>query len=117
MSKHKDGERVQKSTDIKRMGVKEFRERGLLHEVNRRILHPLGLALEVVGEQDGSFRFGEVWDFRDAKGGMVFDELDKSSIIKVGMMEKQSAEARKEKYGFWIQEGDLVGDGVVKQDG
>jgi hypothetical protein len=29
----------------KRMCIKEFRELGLLHEVNRLFFHPLGLAL------------------------------------------------------------------------
>ncbi len=33
--------------DIKRLPISEFRERGYLHEVNRLLLHPLGLALEV----------------------------------------------------------------------
>lgn len=33
--------------DIKRLPISEFRERGYLHEVNRLVLHPLGLALEV----------------------------------------------------------------------
>jgi hypothetical protein len=33
--------------DVKRMPVREFVETGYLHEVNRRLLHPLGLALEV----------------------------------------------------------------------
>lgn len=32
---------------VKRMPVNEFRDDGYLQEVNRRFLHPLGLALEV----------------------------------------------------------------------
>lgn len=34
-------------TDIKRIEIKEFREHGYLHEVNRLVLHPLGLAMEI----------------------------------------------------------------------
>jgi hypothetical protein len=36
--------------DVKRIDVREFREFGYLQEVNRLMLHPLGLALEVVVE-------------------------------------------------------------------
>jgi len=36
------------------MDIKEFKERGYLQEVNRKFLHPLGLALEVVID-DGSY--------------------------------------------------------------
>jgi hypothetical protein len=34
-------------SDIAHMDIAEFRELGYLQEVNRRVLHPLGLALEV----------------------------------------------------------------------
>jgi hypothetical protein len=35
------------SDDITRMGIAEFREAGYVQEINRLLLHPLGLALEV----------------------------------------------------------------------
>lgn len=35
------------SPDIPRMPIAEFRETGYLHEINRLLLHPLGLAMEV----------------------------------------------------------------------
>ena len=51
------------SDEIKRMDVKEFRELGYLQELNRQFLHPLGLALEVVIDDDtGNESFGGVWD-------------------------------------------------------
>lgn len=34
--------------DIKRIDAAEFQAEGYLQEVNRRFLHPLGLALEAV---------------------------------------------------------------------
>ncbi len=37
---------------MKKINIKEFREFGYLQEVNRRFLHPLGLALEVVIDDD-----------------------------------------------------------------
>ena len=33
---------------------------GLLFEINRKILHPLGLAIEVVVEDDGTTKFGSL---------------------------------------------------------
>jgi len=59
--------------DRKTMTVKEFREQGYLQELNRRFLHPLGLALEVVLHDDGTETFGEVWDSRDDPEGFMFD--------------------------------------------
>lgn len=56
----------------KTISAKEFREAGYLQEVNRRFLHPLGLALEVLVEDDGSERFGEVWDYRDDPEGIHY---------------------------------------------
>ena len=34
--------------DVKRIDIKEFRAKGFLQEVNREFFHPLGLALEVI---------------------------------------------------------------------
>lgn len=39
---------------INYMNVKDFREEGYLQEVNRRVLHPLGLAIEAQWSDDGS---------------------------------------------------------------
>lgn len=40
------------SDDVKRIDIAEFRKRGFLQEVNRQFFHPLGLALEVVIEDE-----------------------------------------------------------------
>ena len=58
---------------IKRMSAEKFRRCGLLQEINRLFLHPRGLALEVIVEDDNIYRFGEVWDYRDDLEGIVFD--------------------------------------------
>lgn len=58
---------------IKRIDIQEFREKGYLQEVNRRFLHPLGLALEIIIEKDGEEKLGGVWDIRDDPEGMMFD--------------------------------------------
>jgi hypothetical protein len=59
---------------MKYMSVKEFRELGLLHEVNRLVLHPLGLALEVRIDDDGNESFGQVWDDRDDPEGIYYGD-------------------------------------------
>ena len=58
---------------IKRIDIKEFREKGYLQEVNRRFLHPLGLALEVKLNDDGEEVLGGVWDSRDDEEGIYYD--------------------------------------------
>jgi hypothetical protein len=57
---------------IKRIDIKEFREQGYLQELNRQFLHPLGLALEVVIEENGEERLGGVWDYREDAEGVIY---------------------------------------------
>ena len=84
---------------VKRMDPGEFRRLGYLQEVNRCFLHPLGLALEVVTEADGTTTFGEVWDYRDDPEGMIFGEpaaLNLDAVERI--MEERDAkiEARRQ---------------------
>jgi len=89
---------------MKRITPKEFRELGLLHEVNRRILHPLGMALEVIIEDgSGNVKFGQVWDLRDDHEGMRFTELDQKSIDNVKAMEDKVRSTRINALGYWVQ--------------
>lgn len=53
--------------------VADFRAMGLLQEVNRLVLHPLGMALETKTFSDGSEHLGGIWDFRDDPEGIIFD--------------------------------------------
>lgn len=73
--------------NIKRMDIKEFREKGYLQEVNRRFFHPLGLALEVVVEEDGTEKLGGIWDYRDDEEGMIYDE----SVLSKDEAKKKAA--------------------------
>jgi hypothetical protein len=58
--------------DIKRIDIKEFREKGYLQELNRRFLHPLGLALEIVSDNDVE-TIGGIWDYREDKEGILYE--------------------------------------------
>jgi hypothetical protein len=74
--------------EIVKMSVKEFRSLGLLQELNRLFLHPRGLALEVVvDDETGDERFGSVWDYRNDPEGMAYAE---------GMMDTPEAVAKAE---------------------
>lgn len=54
--------------------AKFITDSGLLFEINRAVLHPLGLALVVVQEDDGTIRFGGIWDNREDLEGIVFSD-------------------------------------------
>ena len=92
--------------NIKRMDIQEFQEGGYLLEVNRRFFHPLGLALEIVREEDGSMHLGGIWDYRDDPEGLLFPELDEEDIAKarhVQQLRDEKAMIRRERYGFVVQ--------------
>jgi hypothetical protein len=59
--------------EIKRIDIKEFREKGYLQEVNRRFFHPLGLALEIIQKDDGIETLGGIWDYREDLEGIYYD--------------------------------------------
>jgi hypothetical protein len=65
---------IKDTKEIKYMDIKEFCEFGYLQELNRSFLHPLGLALEVVIEEDGSYHLGGVWDYRNEPSGVYYAE-------------------------------------------
>jgi len=92
------------SDNHNRIDVREFRESGLLHELNRQFLHPLGMALETVKEDDGTERFGGIWDYRNDPEGMLFATLDFDKIKDVAEFTRQQHERRRKTIGFVVQE-------------
>lgn len=60
--------------EIKKMSIKEFREKGYLQEINRKFLHIHGLALEVrLDEVTGDEELSGIWDYRDDPEGIYYD--------------------------------------------
>lgn len=62
---------------IKKIDIKEFREKGYLQEVNRRFFHPLGMALAISSDdktKKESIAF--IFDARDDKDGFEFGIKD-----------------------------------------
>jgi hypothetical protein len=90
--------------DVTRIDIAEFRREGYLQELNRRFLHPLGLALEVVVEEDGSERLGGVWDYRADSEGIYYDgTADAAKAARIDDLLAERSPARKAALG-WIVE-------------
>jgi hypothetical protein len=86
--------------------VKEFREIGLVQEINRRFLHPLGLAMEVIIDAEtGEERIERFWDNRDDPEGWNFApgiiDADKAESITDEFQRR--AHAREIGLGYVIQ--------------
>ena len=93
--------------EIKRANIKELREMGLIHELNRLFLHPMGLALEDVISDNGEEKLGGIWDYRDDPEGILFTKLDKEKMANIKKFREEKLKKRKETLGFEIQEKDL----------
>jgi len=97
---------------IKKIDIKEFREKGYLQELNRKFLHPLGLALEVLINDDGKEELGGIWDYREDDEGIYYDISNSDMERKNRFIEKKSFidneiekryKIRKDKLGFDIE--------------
>ena len=57
----------------KYLDLRELIDSGVLQEANRQFFHPLGLALEVMVEDDGRITcISGVWDYREDPEGVMF---------------------------------------------
>lgn len=91
---------------IKRIDIKEFREKGFLQEANRLFFHPLGLALEViVDDKTKDEKLGGIWDYRDDPEGMAFDVnmIDQKKIDHVIDLKDSKRDVRNKLFGGFIQ--------------
>ena len=95
------------SDEINRMDIKEFRELGYLQEVNRGFFHPLGLALEVAIDEDGTECLSSIWDYRDDPEGMRYEGMDLRPKAKLVAEERERRRpAREAALGYWQQPSD-----------
>lgn len=87
------------------MDVKEFCEFGYLQEANRRFFHPLGLALEVTVEDDGTEHLSGIWDYRDDPEGIIFDPgyMDPEKAQRVQDVISKRYHDRITLLGYWVQ--------------
>jgi len=98
--------------NIKKISAKEFREKGYLQEVNRRFFHPLGLALEMTVNIDGTETLSGLWDYREDEEGIYYDLKNSNKKrkdtfkLKYEFIEnelKKRKKSREEKLGFFIE--------------
>ncbi len=67
------------------MDIAEFVDLGYLQEANRQFFHPLGLALAVEVDEDGTGYITGVWDEREDLEGIWFDpppEAAKEAFVR-----------------------------------
>jgi hypothetical protein len=85
------------------MNLNEFRTRGYLHELNRQFLHPLGLALEIVIDDEGNESIAGIWDHRDDPEGIAYDQVTPEKARQIAAIQSMRMPARMKKLGYWIQ--------------
>lgn len=91
---------------IKRIDPKEFQEIGYLQELNRQFLHPLGMGLEVIIDDEAdTVSIGGIWDLRDDPEGMIFGdgEIDQEKVARVQAQWQEKEMVRLERFGYTIQ--------------
>jgi hypothetical protein len=89
------------------MDLREFVDRGYLQEVNRLLLHPLGLALACEQDDSGdALRLSGIIDSRDDPDGMIFAELTDDDVQKADQFAnemRRRAASRLRALGYVIQ--------------
>lgn len=90
---------------VKRIDLKEFRDKGYLQELNRRFLHPLGLSLGViVDDWNEPIKLCDILDHRSNKKEIVFDDSpDKEKIEMIEKEWEQREKTRTKKLGYMVQ--------------
>ena len=96
---------------IKRLTPEQFKDLGYLLDLNRRFLHPQGMALEVIiDEETGDTSFGGVWDYRNDPEGIAFHQddwilgkIDIERAAQIAEEEKVKRRKREEWLGYVIQ--------------
>lgn len=88
------------------MDIAEFRRIGLLQEINRLILHPLGLAMAVDMDDDGTETLLGVYDNRQDPEGWYFAGLTADEVARGEALQElrdKRAPARIAALGYVIQ--------------
>ena len=94
------------SDEIKYISIKEFQKLGFIHEINRQLLHPCGLALEVIIDTEtGEALLSGVWDRREDPEGICFEEetLSAEKAASVAKLFHTNAHLRMKALGYMVQ--------------
>ncbi len=96
--------------DINRADIKKLRADGIIQEVNRQFLHPLGLAIETIVNDDGTEQLGGIWDYRNDPEGIIFGHIEPEKVEKVQKLTSEQHIRRFRELGFVIQLKDIEPD-------
>ena len=91
---------------VRKMDIRHFRELGFIHEVNRLLLHPCGLALEVsIDPATGVESLSGVWDCSEDPDGIIFgdDYLDHAKAETVATLLETRGAPRAFAEGWVVQ--------------
>lgn len=95
-------------SQVNYIDLAEFIKLGFLQEINRLVLHPCGLALEMSIETDENGNFEEeqtsctmkVWDYREDPEGICFhDTPSRDKALSVDAIRRKHYACRAEMYG------------------
>lgn len=103
---------------IKYMDLEEFIETGYLLEINRQFLHPLGLAMAISCEEDGTHHIAGIVDSRDDQEGFVFaalDEEDREKAKRVTDLWIEKARERLRRFGWIMQPMESCAEGWLEE--
>jgi len=81
-----------------------FVKLGLLHELNRQFLHPLGLALVFkTDDETGECKYFGIQNNTDDLEGMLFSELNEEKMKAFNSFAQERYKARLEALGYIVQ--------------
>lgn len=111
-----------KRKDVLTMNLTEFMNSGLLQEINRRILHPMGLALYLTVKDGIPIGIGGVLDHRDDPAGMVFPDMGEEHYKRYKNVQDEldrRIKTRSSVLGFGVQPvpGDDYRDEAKQENG
>jgi hypothetical protein len=101
-----DAEVDAKNCQVVELSVRVFRELGLLHEINRLILHPLGLAMSVnIDPATNVESFGPIWNCLDDPEGIAYGEnyIDAAKAASVATLIEARGRTRIPALGYVVQ--------------
>ena len=89
----------------KHLTAHEARNLGVIFEVNRQLLHPRGLALEIKFDPDDPEMVAElkIQDWRDDSEGVYFDDLDQDDIDHAEAFAELILPDREQALGYIVQ--------------
>ena len=92
----------------KQMSLQEFRDTGLLQEINRKFLHPMGLSMYFDVYDNGTIAFGGIYDAREDPEGLYYADnepaFNKEKEESVSLMFNAKRVSRWNKLGYHVQQ-------------